>query len=478
MSLMDKDGIYKNAKLIASDEPYLKPLSDEQIVFYNLDINTAILTFQVKKGRFPLQISSGNSDIDLYIESENGSNTSLTNTEYIDPLNGIIRFTIDKDFLTAATDTWVKGQVRLKAIGRPDTVILNEFNFYVKDALINKIGADIKLRYIRQIDQLIDESKRRITELTIGLANVEDVKVNFDSFISEQKQELESMHSNMQKSMERLADSTQKDVSAQIENMRKEANDIRQSLIDETSGAVTKPDVETMLTGYVTITDFNNALNNKADKGEIVPSNLPDNFNELINQAVSDRISELNQNKPLFNDNGEVYEINNPDLSTMDFVDKSGYFYAVGPLHTPDGNDTEGMLQVLAYGNYTKVIYSPNETNAIYLRSKLDQLGNNWTDWLNIGSEVEIGTNDSYYEESYEDVDTSIDESDANTSIEENNADTSINESDTDTTTVEDNTGTPTEESEVSNTSSESDTETTSDTNSIDTSTNDSTEST
>jgi len=478
MSLMDKDGIYKNAKLIASDEPYLKPLSDEQIVFYNLDINTAILTFQVKKGRFPLQISSGNSDIDLYIESENGSNTSLTNTEYIDPLNGIIRFTIDKDFLTAATDTWVKGQVRLKAIGRPDTVILNEFNFYVKDALINKIGADIKLRYIRQIDQLIDESKRRITELTIGLDNVEDVKVNFDSFISEQKQELESMYSNMQKSMERLADSTQKDVSIQIENMRKEASDIRQSLIDETSGAVTKPDLDTTLSNYVTTVDFNNALNNKADKGEIAPSNLPDNFNELINQALSDRISELNQNKPLFNDNGEVYEINNPDLSTMDFVDTSGYFYAVGPLHTPDGNDTEGMLQILAYGNYTKVIYSPNETNAIYLRSKLDQLGNNWTDWLNIGSEVEIGTNDSYFEESYEDVDTSIDESDTNTSVEENNADTSINEDETDTTTVEDNTGTPTEESEVSNTSSESDTETTSDTNSIDTSTNDSTEST
>lgn len=32
MSSMDIDGIYKNAKLVASDTPYLKPLSDEQIV--------------------------------------------------------------------------------------------------------------------------------------------------------------------------------------------------------------------------------------------------------------------------------------------------------------------------------------------------------------------------------------------------------------------------------------------------------------
>lgn len=407
MGLMDKDGIYKNAKMIASDTPYLKPLSNEQIVFYNLDVNTAMLTFQLRKDKYPLQISKLNSDIDLYVESENGSRITLAATEFVDPLNGIIRFIIDKDFLKSATDTWVKGQVRVKAIGRPDTVILNEFSFYVKDALINKIGADVKIRYIRQIDDLIEEVKTRITSAMLGIDKVESVQVNFDSFISQQKQDLEKIVTDTEIRTNKLVDSAQKDINSAIQNMRDEADTIRQNLSDETSGAVTKPDVETMLTGYVTTADFTDALNTKADKGEIAPAGLPDNFNELVNQAVSDRINELNQNKPLFDDNGEVYEINNPDLSTMDFVDTSGYFYAVGPLHTPDGNDTEGMLQILAYGNYTKVIYSPNETNAIYLRSKLNQVGNDWTDWLNIGSEVEIGTNDSYTEES--DVDTSID---------------------------------------------------------------------
>lgn len=407
MSSMDIDGIYKNAKLVASDTPYLKPLSDEQIVFYNLDVNTAILTFQVKKDKYPLQISSLNSDIDLYVESENGSHTSLTKVEYIDSLNGIIRFVIDRDFLKASTDTWVNGQVRVKAVGRPDTVILNEFRFYVKDALINKIGADIKVKYIRQIDDLIEEAERRLIAASAGIDNVEDIQLRFNSFISEQKQDLEKIVTDTEKRTNNLVDSAQKDINSAIQNMRDEADTIRKNLSDETAGTVTKPDLDTTLSNYVTTVDFNNALNNKADKGEATPSNLPDNFNELINQAVTNKIKELNQNKPLFNDNGEVYEINNPDLSTMDFVDTSGYFYAVGPLHTPDGEDTEGMLQILAYGNYTKVIYSPNETNAIYLRSKLNQVGNNWTDWLNIGSEVEIGTNDSYTEES--DVDTSID---------------------------------------------------------------------
>ncbi|MEW1685812.1 MULTISPECIES: BppU family phage baseplate upper protein [Bacillati] len=407
MSSMDIDGIYKNAKLVASDTPYLKPLSDEQIVFYNLDVNTAILTFQVKKDKYPLQISSLNSDIDLYVESENGSQMSLTKVEYIDPINGIIRFVIDRDFLKASTDTWVNGQVRVKAVGRPDTVILNEFEFYVKDALINKIGADIKVRYIRQIDDLIEEAEKRLVAASAGIENVENIQLSFNSFISGQKQDLEKIVTDTEKRTNNLVDSAQKDINSAIQNMRDEADTIRKNLSDETAGAITKPDLDTTLSNYVTTVDFNNALKNKADKGEVAPSNLPDNFNELINQAVTNRISELNQNKALFNDNGEVYEINNPDLSTMDFVDKSGYFYAVGPLHTPDGNDTEGMLQILAYGNYTKVIYSPNETNAIYLRSKLNQVGNDWTDWLNIGSEVEIGTNDSYTEES--DVDTSID---------------------------------------------------------------------
>ncbi len=233
--------------------------------------------------------------------------------------------------------------------------------------------------------------------------------MSFNSFISEQKQDLEKIVSDTERRTNNLVDSAQKDINSAIQNMRNEADTIRKNLSDETAGAVTKPDLDTTLSNYVTTVDFNNALNNKADKGQVAPSNLPDNFNELVNQAVSDRINELNQNKPLFDDNGELYEINNPDLSTMDFVDTSGYFYAVGPLHTPDGEDTEGILQVLAYGNYTKVIYSPNETNAIYLRSKLNQVGNNWTDWLNIGSEVEIGTNESYVEES--DVDTSIDDS-------------------------------------------------------------------
>ena len=294
MSLMDMDGIYKNAQLVATDEPYLRPLSDEQLVFYNLDVNTAVLTFQVKRDIYPLQISSLNSDIDVFLKSENGSHTSLVEPRFIDPLNGIVRFVVDSGFLSAATNTWVKGQARLRAVGRKDTVILNEFSFYVKDALINKIGADIKVRYIRQIDQLIEETQKRVNEAILGISNVESAKVSFDSFISKQKTDLENIITDTESKMKKLADSTQIAVDDQLNRFRSEANAIKVDLQSETAGAVTKPDLDSTLSNYVTTTDFNNALDNKADKGEITPSNLPDNFNELINQAVSDLMIMVN----------------------------------------------------------------------------------------------------------------------------------------------------------------------------------------
>ena len=67
------DGMYKEANLIASNSTYLKPISDEYIQFYNLDVNSAILTFQVMKDIYPLQIGKANNEMYVYLESENGS---------------------------------------------------------------------------------------------------------------------------------------------------------------------------------------------------------------------------------------------------------------------------------------------------------------------------------------------------------------------------------------------------------------------
>ena len=146
------DGFYKEARITTVDEPYLKPISDEGIGFYNMDINTAVLTFQVRS----VTEIKANTEITAYFVSDNGSSTGRVEVEYVDPMQGIIRLTLDNDFLKASTDTSVTGQIYIKAVGRKDTVVLNEFRFHVADALINQIDADIKIRYIREIDDLVD----------------------------------------------------------------------------------------------------------------------------------------------------------------------------------------------------------------------------------------------------------------------------------------------------------------------------------
>lgn len=181
------DGMKKEAKLTVIDEPRLKPITDENVAFYNMDINTAVLTFQVRKEDYPLEISDVNTGVYAYFVSDNGSSTGRVEVEYIDPMQGIIRLTLDNEFLKSATDTYVTGQIYIKAVGRKDTVVLNEFRFYVKDALINQIDADIKIGYIREIDDLIDNFKEKIDAVSENFKDIEEAQAEFTAFVNAQK---------------------------------------------------------------------------------------------------------------------------------------------------------------------------------------------------------------------------------------------------------------------------------------------------
>lgn len=382
------DGIYKEAQLIASDSTYLRPISNEYIQFYNLDVNTAILTFQVMKGIYPLQIGKANSEIYAYLESENGSYITHDVENFIDPLNGIVQVNVDSDFLGAATDTWVTGQLYLKAVGRRDTVVLNEFRFYVKDALINKIDNEIKLKYIRQIDRFIEDAKKEIVEAKIGLKSLDDIQVNFDSFISEQKTELTTTIENAKTSLNNLADSTQKSVNENILKMQQESDAILEQIKSSADSVLTEEYLNTKLVDYVTFTELNERLNNAPTTSNSNEQNLT----SIISEIVQQQLEESSYNNTLYDVDGTLKSIVNPDFETMDFVSTSGEYYAIAPLNTPDLEGTEGAIKVMAYPNQTKVIYWPNGKNEMYIRTQLNDSDNAWTDWFNYTSQIVVGT--------------------------------------------------------------------------------------
>lgn len=174
----------KIGKIEVKNEPYLKPISDEGIGFYNLDDKTAVLRFYVTKNKKPLLISEENTETYIYLESSNGSNQIVENVRFIDPLDGVIEVTIPIEFLQASTNTTVIGQIYISINHRnqvdndkSSTAVLTEFEFEVGDAIINKINGATKIKYIRMFDELKRQINARATDIQEQLDNLEDYVV-------------------------------------------------------------------------------------------------------------------------------------------------------------------------------------------------------------------------------------------------------------------------------------------------------------
>ena len=90
------NGIDKKALFNLKSEPYLKPISDLGVGFYNLDENTAILRFQLSNAKGPLLVHENNLTAYAYFESSNGSVSDVIELEIEDSFNGIVTITLDK----------------------------------------------------------------------------------------------------------------------------------------------------------------------------------------------------------------------------------------------------------------------------------------------------------------------------------------------------------------------------------------------
>ncbi len=263
------DGLYKEAFIKSVDEPYLRPISDEGIGFYNMDINTAVLTFQVLKNDFPLEISSVNTVTYAYFISENGSSTGRVKVEYVKPMDGIIRLTLDNDFLKAATDTYVTGQIYITAVGRKDTVVLNEFRFRVKDALINQIDSDIKIRYIREIDDLVDDFKEKIANVSKNFESIENAQAEFTAFVNGLKNNFIKQVNDLKQEMNSFSDKTQQDITDRLNVIDTKLLEATDKLNIKTEGLVNNDQLIRELSNYVTNKQFTDELGKKANTSDL-----------------------------------------------------------------------------------------------------------------------------------------------------------------------------------------------------------------
>ncbi|PCF86403.1 BppU family phage baseplate upper protein [Staphylococcus intermedius] len=185
------NGIDKRALFKLTTEPYLKPISDLGIGFYNLDENTAYIDFQLKNSKGALQIHENNLTAYAYFESSNGSVSDVIEMDIKDSHKGIVSIKLDSEFLQASTDSTVVGQVYIavnNVKGNPEyneVAVFQEFRFEVADALINKISAKTKVENIRMFSQLKLHIQNNVKEIEKAIKSGSDYVAEMKSVLQQ-----------------------------------------------------------------------------------------------------------------------------------------------------------------------------------------------------------------------------------------------------------------------------------------------------
>ena len=160
----------KEGRIQLETTAHIQNRLDTNIQFYNTDIGTADLVFNITRNGSPLLVSSENADVFLILK--NGKNYIVDNVEPIDPMNGRLKYTIPNEFLGLTGK--VNGQLYIAVHGKEDIVTEVEFSFKIADSLINTIPAVDKINEIRTFQEFRENIMTTINEINEALANGED----------------------------------------------------------------------------------------------------------------------------------------------------------------------------------------------------------------------------------------------------------------------------------------------------------------
>ena len=369
--------IKKEAILKLQDEPYLKPISDTGVGFYNLDINTAVLTFQISKSGSPLLISEENAHSYAYFKSDNGSVSGVLDLKYKDPLNGIVTITLPTDFLQASSGSKVTGQMYItvnKWTNTPndksDTAVLSEFTFTVKDALINSISGETKIEYIRMFDVLKQQIQQRVNDIEEAIANGED-------YVTEMKMTLESGKKELNDTVDRSKSSVQTTAEQAINDVNT-TRDNAVSKITELSEETSLYVKNTTDTAIQNVTGFSNEAISHVDTkiGEFNQTIADNGF--LTPEAFDEEIDSLDWQKyKLTNDDGTYPVVSlEKNLDTLHSLSPGSHYATEIPI--TGSSSTAGFVEVMQrVGTVKHITFKPYNSTQIWLK----RFYNEWSDW-------------------------------------------------------------------------------------------------
>lgn len=376
------NGIDKKALFKLKSEPYLKPISDLGVGFYNLDENTAILRFQLSNEKGPLLIHENNLNAYAYFESSNGSASDVIELEIEDSMNGIVTITLDKKFLEASTSTKVKGQVYIgvnNVSGKPEyneVAVFREFNFEVKDALINKISSFTKIEYIRMFDQLKMRIEQRVKDIEEAIANGEDYVA-----------EMQSVLQRGVKTLNAIVADGKTDIQTYINQAKSDLDSTKDDAINDITSISNNAKTSVTETADGVIKNINNISN---DATEHIDGKV-DEFNGLLEtegfltpEELGTQLDELEWQKyKLIEDSGVLqgYSLAN-DLEALHSLKTGVYYRTAVPIDNYEVSSKAGFLTVIEMNVVKHIIFRPYNSRRQFLK----RFYNTWNDWEEVGN--------------------------------------------------------------------------------------------
>lgn len=386
---MDID-IKKNGKLTLKDTPYFEPIDNTNISFTNMDIGTARITFRIMKHGLPLQVSEKNVYVYAYLESSNGSRAEVIELNFDDPINGLVSLQLDKEFLVAATNTTVTGQLYISmhkwntvSDDFSDTVALQEFTFTVKDALVNQISGVTKVQYIRTFDQLKTEVKDRILELEEDVGRIETVS-----------NELKELFRTTTQDIKDLKARTISELDAKITSSNSAVDDKKTAILSELDTATTNAinQINNKKEEVLQLITDNNLVTNDMFVGfqNDIQESMDETLGEYLSQvnAVRDEfqltLDNLNWQKyKLTKDNGSPFTLDKFDFNDIDTLETGNYFLNFS-YNSPLKGTSYGILKIeKVTNNFRKAIVTAGNSNEYYVNHKWN---GEWSDWTKISN--------------------------------------------------------------------------------------------
>lgn len=324
----------KEGRIRLETTAHIQNKLDTRIQFYNTDIGTADLVFDVTRNGSPLLVSSENADVFLILK--NGDNYIVDNVTPIDPMNGKMKYTIPNEFLSLIGK--VDGQIYIAVHGKEDIVTEVEFSFNIKESIINTIPAIDKINEIRTFQEFRESIMATINDINEALANGED--------------HVTQMEATKTSGMKAMNDRT----TQAIEEMTTLVNTSTQEIANLKDNTITELD----------------------DKAIQIKNDI-DALNEFDTSNW--------QKYHMTDSNGTIDIIKNFDFNIDADSTGSKSFYVTASTNGPEGVSNNGFVTLLDRTlNNKKVTYQPYNDNKIFIRTK----NATWSDWKEISKESDL----------------------------------------------------------------------------------------